>query len=216
MRSIKSVLLLWLLSAVIGMQAQIPAEVKDLIKKCNEKMENPKGLEMDLGIHMKYLVFSANGTMKSYSKGDKSKELLTIKILGREMTEESGFDGTQEWKYKKAEEKNCKDSLIITKTDKKSKGDNDINLDIDKDYKKATMKLKGANYEIVFSEALSKDSPKKTTIKINKDTYYFYEMSFKEKGASVRMTVKKIKVGVDDSVFHLDPSKYPGAIIVRK
>jgi ABC-type uncharacterized transport system substrate-binding protein len=78
------------------------------------------------------------------------------------------------------------------------------------------MKLKCVNYEITFSDPISKDSPKKTTIKINKDTYYFYEMSFKESGATVRMTVKKIKIGADDKVFKFDPSQYPTAVVVRK
>lgn len=209
-------MLLMMLMTAIGMQAQIPSEVIEVMRKCDEKMKNPKGLEMDMDIHMKYLVFSMNGTVKCYQKGDKNKEITTMKVLGKEVKQESGFDGTQEWEFKPAEGKNGKDSLIITTTNQKSKSDNDINFDMDKDYKKATMKLKGANYEITFSEPISKDSPKKTTIKINKDTYYFYEMSFKESGATVRMTVKKIKIGADDKVFKFDPSQYPTAVVVRK
>ena len=212
----KTIMLLMMLMTAIGMQAQIPAEVVEVMRKCDEKMKNPKGLEMDMDIHMKYLVFSMNGTVKCYQKGDKNKEITTMKVLGKEVKQESGFDGTQEWEFKPAEGKNGKDSLIITTTNQKSKSDNDINFDMDKDYKKATMKLKGANYEITFSEPISKDSPKKTTIKINKDTYYFYEMSFKESGATVRMTVKKIKIGADDKVFKFDPSQYPTAVVVRK
>ena len=212
----KAIMLLMMFMTAIGMQAQIPAEVVEVMRKCDEKMKNPKGLEMDMDIHMKYLVFSMNGTVKCYQKGDKNKEITTMKVLGKEVKQESGFDGTQEWEFKPAEGKNGKDSLIITTTNQKSKSDNDINFDMDKDYKKATMKLKGANYEITFSEPISKDSPKKTTIKINKDTYYFYEMSFKESGATVRMTVKKIKIGADDKVFKFDPSQYPTAVVVRK
>ena len=216
MKKMKTIMLLMMLMTAIGMQAQIPAEVVEVMRKCDEKMKNPKGLEMDMDIHMKYLVFSMNGTVKCYQKGDKNKEITTMKVLGKEVKQESGFDGTQEWEFKPAEGKNGKDSLIITTTNQKSKSDNDINFDMDKDYKKATMKLKGANYEITFSEPISKDSPKKTTIKINKDTYYFYEMSFKESGATVRMTVKKIKIGADDKVFKFDPSQYPTAVVVRK
>lgn len=212
----KTIMLLMMLMTAIGMQAQIPSEVTEVMRKCDEKMKNPKGLEMDMDIHMKYLVFSMNGTVKCYQKGDKNKEITTMKVLGKEVKQESGFDGTQEWEFKPAEGKNGKDSLIITTTNQKSKSDNDINFDMDKDYKKATMKLKGVNYEITFSEPISKDSPKKTTIKINKDTYYFYEMSFKESGATVRMTVKKIKIGADDKVFKFDPSQYPTAVVVRK
>ncbi len=216
MNKMKAIMLLMMLMTAIGMQAQIPSEVIEVMRKCDEKMKNPKGLEMDMDIHMKYLVFSMNGTVKCYQKGDKNKEITTMKVLGKEVKQESGFDGTQEWEFKPAEGKNGKDSLIITTTNQKSKSDNDINFDMDKDYKKATMKLKGANYEITFSEPISKDSPKKTTIKINKDTYYFYEMSFKESGATVRMTVKKIKIGADDKVFKFDPSQYPTAVVVRK
>ncbi len=216
MKKMKTIMLLMLLMTAIGMQAQIPSEVIEVMRKCDEKMKNPKGLEMDMDIHMKYLVFSMNGTVKCYQKGDKNKEITTMKVLGKEVKQESGFDGTQEWEFKPSEKKNGKDSLIITTTNQKSKSDNDINFDMDKDYKKATMKLKGANYEITFSDPISKDSPKKTTIKINKDTYYFYEMSFKESGATVRMTVKKIKIGADDKVFKFDPSQYPTAVVVRK
>ena len=216
MKNMKTIMLLMMLMTAIGIQAQIPSEVIEVMRKCDEKMKNPKGLEMDMDIHMKYMVFSMNGTVKAFQKGDKSKEIMTMKVLGKEVKQVTGFDGTQEWEFKPAEGKNGKDSLIITTTNQKSKSDNDINFDMDKDYKKATMKLKGANYEITFSDPISKDSPKKTTIKINKDTYYFYEMSFKESGATVRMTVKKIKIGVDDSTFRFDPAKYPNAIVVRK
>ena len=38
-------------------------------------------------------------------KGDKSFEMITMKAMGREIYSESGFDGEQEWEYKKAMKK---------------------------------------------------------------------------------------------------------------
>lgn len=217
MKKMKALMLLLMLTTAIGMQAQIPAEVKEVMTKCSQKMDHPKGMEIEMDMHTKFMaVLSMNGTMKIASKGDLSKESVTFKMLGKEIREEAGFDGQQRWKFKPKAAKDGKDSLIIIKTDKKPKSDNNIDFDIDKDYRKAKMKLKGANYEITFSDPISDDSPKKTIIKINKDTYYFYEMSFKQSVASVRITVKKIKIGVDDSTFRFDPAKYPNAIVVRK
>ena len=42
------------------------------------------------------------------------------------------------------------------------------------------------------------------------------EMEAKVKIASMKMTVTKIKLGVSDNVFVLDPKKYPNAVVVRK
>ena len=85
-----------------------------------------------------------------------------------------------------------------------------------KDYKKAEMKEKNGKYEITFSQPKKADDPKKMVVVINKSNYHFYEMSTKEKGATMRMTVKSIKKGVPDSVFVLDPKKFPSAKVVHK
>ena len=209
-------MLVLLVQLSMGISAQIPAEVTEVLKKCSEKMENPAGLELDMKLHAGMKIFSMNGTMKSFMKGDKSFEMITMKAMGREIYSESGFDGEQEWEYKKAISKSDADSLIITKTAKKKKGDNDLDFDMDKEYRKAKMKLKGANYEITFTDPIDKDAPSKSIMKINKDNFYFYEMTVKSGLMTMRLTVNKIKVGVPDSQFIFDESKYKGAVVVRK
>ncbi len=36
--------------ATVGSMAQIPANVKEVLKKCDEKMDNPAGLVVDLSL----------------------------------------------------------------------------------------------------------------------------------------------------------------------
>lgn len=196
--------------------AQIPADVMEVMKRCEAKMDNPAGLEMDGTVRAKMLVFTMNGSLKSYLKGDKSKDIMTMKAMGTEIYEESGFDGSQNWNYKKASSKKERDSLIIKKADKRSKGEASIDLDMCKDYKKAKMKISGRYYEITFTGPLNKDVPKKAIIKIDKDTYNLREMWAKAGYGSMRVTITKIKINVSDNVFALDPKKYPNAVIVRK
>ena len=63
--------------ATVGAMAQIPANVKEVLKKCDEKMDNPAGLVVDLTMKAKVMaVISLNGTAKMYSKGD--KEFMTV------------------------------------------------------------------------------------------------------------------------------------------
>lgn len=213
---VRQLFLILLLQVCIFANAQIPADVMNVMNKCSEKMNNPAGYELDFKLHAGMLVFSMNGTVKIYSKGEKSYHVMTMKVLGKELKEESGFDGVQEWKYKQSIKSSEPDSLIITKVSKKGKGDYDIDLDIHKDYKTAKMKVKGDYYEITFSNPKDKESPKQTLMKINKNNYYFHEMSVKEKGLTVRMTATKIKFGVNDDMFKLDLKKYPKAKVIRK
>ena len=210
---------LWMMAAILlcgpmTMLAQVPAEVIDVMKKCEAKMDNPAGLEMDCDVHAKVLVISMNGTLKSYSKGKKSRDIMSMKAMGQDFSEESGFDGVNEWIYKKAESKKTKDSLIIKKADKNSEAN--LDMEMYKDYKNAKMKISGKYYEITFTGPLKKDDPKKMIIKIDKDNYNFREMWGKQGLGSMRVTVKKIKIGVSDDVFKLDPKNYPGAVVVRK
>lgn len=216
MNKIRLLLLTLLVQVSMGVGAQIPAEVKEVLRKCSEKMDNPAGVEVDVKLHVGMKIISMNGTVKSFSKGDKSLEQMTVKGMGVEEYSETGFDGEQEWEYKKAMKKGDADSLIISKTTKKKKGDNDLDFDMDKEYRKAKMKLKGANYEITFTDPIDKDAPSKSIMKINKDNFYFYEMTVKSGLMTMRLTVNKIKVGVPDSQFIFDESKYKGAVVVRK
>ena len=89
----------------MNVQAQFPANIKAVLDKCDEKMLTPSGLVMDITVKMKMLVFSGSGTMKWYMKGDKNFMIMTMKVMGHEMKEESGFDGQQEWEYTAASTK---------------------------------------------------------------------------------------------------------------
>ena len=214
---------MWMLAAILlcshmSVLAQIPAEVIDVMKKCDAKMDNPAGLEMDATVKAKVLFFTLNGTLKSYMKGKKSKDIMKMKGMGMEMYEESGFDGTYDWTYKKAfgKKEKEKDSLIIKPADKKSKEDTSIDLEIYKEYKKAKMKVSGKYYEITLTSPVKKDDPKKMIMKIDKDNYNFREMWAKAGPGSMTVTVTRIKIGVSDDVFKFDPKKYPNAVVVRK
>lgn len=202
--------------ATMSAMAQFPANVKDVLDKCNEKMDNPAGLVMDISMKMKLLVFSGNGTMKWYTKGDKSFTVSTMKVLGHEVREELGFDGQQEWNFTSAESKKEKDSLIITKTTAASKNDFGIDIDYDKMYKTAKMSEKGPYYVIDFSNPIDPKAPKKMTVKIAKDSYYLREMSTSMSGAKVTITVTKVTKGCSDNWFKLDMNRYKNAVVVRR
>ena len=144
---------------------------------------------------------------------------MESKMFGEELMVETGFDGQQEWNYmhRKGEGNKAKrDTLTITKTTKKPKNENAIDFGIYKNYKTAKMKLDGQYYEITFTKPVKKDSPSKVVMKIDKDKYYFREMTTKVKGTTMTMKLNKIKIGVSDDVFKLDLKKYPNAVVVRK
>lgn len=208
--------------------AQIPADVAEVIRKSNEKMSNPAGLEIDMNMHISVLFIKGNMSTKLWTKGDKSLMKATMKILGQVTKMEEGFDGTLQWEYEgfelsekfkeKAQKKGkeLKDTLKITKTSAKHKTDNTVDFDLDKQYRKASMELKDKYYVITFRDPIDKEDPKKATVKIDKDNFYIREMSVRQNGAKMTVTVNRVKVGVSDAVFKLDTSKYPGAVIVRK
>jgi len=214
----------WMLTFVLMMcgimsaEAQISAEVSELLKKVAAKMDHPSGTEVDMNVRAKMFIISVNMKMTVFSKGDKQRMKGTMKILGKTAQIESGFDGQQEWEYKHLDVKkeNKKDTLYIKKVTKKSKADYDVDFDLDKSYRKATIKLKDKYHVITFTNPISKDDPKKVTMKIDKDNEVLREVSVKEGGATMTLTFNRIKYGVNDNVFVLDTSKYPGAVIVRK
>ncbi len=207
-------ILLMLLSTVA--QAQIPDEVKDILKKCGEKSQFSNGCEIDMKLRVSAVIASMNGTMKMCKKGDKSFSAVKMKVKSYEMYSETGYDGTQSWKYHKAVDEDERDTLTITKGQTKKKEKFSINMGLDKEYKKAKLKTTDKFYEITFTGPLNKDMPKKSIIRIVKDTYMLHEYETKVLIASVKMTVTKIKLGVSDNVFVLDTKKYPNAVVVRK
>ena len=211
---------LWMVAVAImtamSVQAQIPAEVKDILQKCAEKNHHSDGYELDVKLHASAVFASMNGTMKVYKKGDKSFSVMQMRALGHDLYTESGFDGTQSWKYSKASDDEERDTLTITKGPKKSKDKFSINMGLDKEYKKAKLKTTNKHYEITFTEPLNKEMPKKSIIRIDKNKYLLHEYETKVSIASMKMTVTRIKYGVSDNVFVLDPKKYPNAVVVRK
>ena len=201
-------------------QAQIDPQATEIMRKCEKVMSNPAGMEMTMTVEARMVVKLSGMTATVAMKNEKSKATVVMKVLGREIRMDEGFDGTQEWSYRhidlKKKGKEVKDTLTIKKSAKKSESDYDIDFNIDKDYKTATVKVSGRYYELTFTNPVKKDDPKKVVVKIDKDKYYFREMKAKQSGVSMTMTVTKIKLGVSDDIFKFDPKNYPNAVIVRK
>ena len=177
-------------------------------------------MEMTMTVEARMVVKLSGMTATVAMKNEKSRATVVMKVLGREIRMDEGFDGTQEWSYRhidfKKKGKEVKDTLTIKKSAKKSESDYDIDFNMDKDYKTATVKVSGRYYELTFTNPVKKDDPKKVVVKIDKDKYYFREMKAKQSGVSMTMTVTKIKFGVSDDIFKFDPKNYPNAVIVRK
>ena len=208
--------------AATNVNAQIPSQVIEVLKKSQEKMSSPLGTEIEMTIEVSLMVKLSAMKFKSYEKNNKMRLFMDSKMFGEEIMVETGFDGQQEWEYmhhKNNDEGKAKakrDTLTIIKTTKKPKNEHSVDFDIYKNYKAAKMKLDGQYYEITFTKPVKKDSPSKVVMKIDKDKYYFYEMTTRVKGTSMTMRLKKLKIGVSDEVFKLDLKKYPNAVVVRK
>ena len=207
---------LFVFLAIAGLQAQIPAEVDEVMTKCRNAMNHPNGLEytMDMKVSMGPVTLT-NSKLVVGSRGDKNRSLVTMTLMGHELTFESGYDGNETW------ELDCngnKDTIRITKGKKASqKGNEGINLDLTKDFKKAKMKLKDGYYEINYSDPIDKKSDiKRLSLKVSAKNYYLREMRTSAKGAKVTMTITKIRVGLNDNYFKLDLGKYPNAVIIRE
>lgn len=212
----KNLMMMLLLVLSIGVQAQIPEEVKDIMKKSAEKFKNDNGLEIDMKMHLGAVIVSMDGTMKICKKGDKSFSVVQFKVKGHEIYRETGYDGTQTWSYEKAVDEDERDTLTITKGAQKKKEKFSVDMGLDKEYKKAKLKTTDKFYEITFTGPLTKDMPKKSIIRIVKDTYMLHQYETKVSIASMKLTVTKIKLGLSDNVFTFDPKKYPNAVVVRK
>ena len=201
-------------------QAQIDPQATEIMRKCEKVMSNPAGMEMTMTVEARMVVKLSGMTATVAMKNEKSRATVVMKVLGREIRMDEGFDGTQEWSYRhidfKKKGKEVKDTLTIKKSAKKSESNYDIDFNIDKDYKTATVKVSGRYYELTFTNPVKKDDPKKVVVTIDKDKYYFREMKAKQSGVSMTMTVTKIKLGVSDDIFKFDPKNYPNAVIVRK
>ena len=205
--------------AAVMIHAQIDPQVIEVLKKSQEKMSNPHGTEIELTIDVTLMVKLTGMKIKCSEKNNKIRLFMESKVMGQELTVETGFDGQQEWRYihrKDEDDKAKRDTLTIIKTTQKPKNENSVDFGIYKEYKTGKIKLNGRYYEITLTKPIKKDSPSKVVMKIDKDKYYFREMKTKVKGVTMTMTLTKIKIGVSDDVFKLDLKKYPNAVIVRK
>jgi outer membrane lipoprotein-sorting protein len=199
---------------IVTANAQIPAEVSALLKKSSVAMSDPTGVEYEMDIKVKMLVVTVlNGKMTVASLGEKNRYTMTVKAMGQEMITEGGFDGEYEWEHTKGL---GADTLYITKTNKKTSGEYDIDFDLDQEYRKASMKKDGDYYVIDFSDPKDSEAPGKVTMTINAKNYYFHEMKTSKSGATMSMTLTKVRTGVQDGIFSCDPKKYPQAAVVRK
>jgi outer membrane lipoprotein-sorting protein len=199
---------------IVTANAQIPAEVSALLKKSSVAMSDPTGVEYEMDIKVKMLVVTVlNGKMTVASLGEKNRYTMTVKAMGQEMITEGGFDGEYEWEHTKGL---GADTLYITKTNKKTSGEYDIDFDLDQEYRKASMKKDGDYYVIDFSDPKDSEAPGKVTMTINAKNYYFHEMKTSKSGATMSLTLTKVKTGVQDGIFSCDPKKYPQAAVVRK
>ena len=208
-----------LLCGTLSTQAQIDPQVTQILKKCQEKMNDPRGVETTMTLDVGLVVKIMSGTITTVEKGNKMKAMTTMKIMGKSMTMETGFDGTQQWEYEHSTNgKGKKDTLFVTKTTQRPTTEHALNFNLDKVYKTAKAKLNGQFYELTFTNPIKKDWPKKQVMKIDKDKYYFNEVKSKEEksGATMTMKLTKIKIGVSDEAFKFNPKNYPNAIIIRK
>lgn len=197
--------------AVLHVNGQVPSEVKEVMRKCEAAMSSPQGVEIDMNVKTSLaFVKLMNMRLVTGEKGSKSKALMTMSILGKEVTIESGFDGEQEWVA-------TDDTVTITKTTTKGKGDSELNFNLANEYKKAKMKLKNDCYEIDFSEPVDKkNEAKSVSVKVSKKDYRLREMKMSMKGAKATITINKVRFGLKDDYFKLDLSKYPKAKVIRE
>lgn len=200
-----------MIMAVLSVHGQVPSEVKEVMRKCEAAMSSPQGVEIDMNVKTSLaFVKMMNMRLVTGEKGSKSKALMTMSILGKEVTIESGFDGEQEWVA-------TDDTVTITKTTTKGKGDSELNFNLANEYKKAKMKLKNGCYYIDFSEPVDKKNEAKSmSVKVSKKDYWLREMKMSMKGAKATITINKVHFGLKDDYFKLDLSKYPKAKVIRK
>lgn len=197
--------------AIGGLQAQIPTEVDEVMRRCDNAMSSPRGVEIDMDVKTSLaFVTLTNMRMVMGSRDDKFKALMSLSLMGKDMAVESGFDGTQEWVA-------TADTVHIKATTTPQKDAGGTDLGIYKGYRKAKMKEKSDCYDIVFSDPTNKDNEIKTVnVKVAKKSFMMKELQMKMKGAKVSITIRNVKKGLGDNYFKLDMGKYPNAVVIRE
>lgn len=206
-------LLLALVLGIASVQAQVPAEVTDVMDKCRAAMTNPNGLEYEMDTKAGIGPLAMKMHFVIAEKGHLNRTVMTMKVMGVDVVTESGFDGTDTWKIERSSKG---DTITFTRGDNRKKGKGDLSLDLDKKYNKAKMKLKDGYYEIAFSEPKDKDNEAKSvTIKVQEKNHILREVRSGARGAKVTMTVTKVRVGLKDSYFKINLSEYSNAVVIR-
>ena len=209
----KLILILLLALSMVGIHAQIPAEVTTVMNKCRQTFANANGLEYTMDMKTKLGPITVmDMRFVIANKGDMSRTKMTAIVLDEEVTTESGYDGKEAWEINHSK---GKDTIIFSQK-KKDDGVSDLNMNLDKEYRKAKMKNKGDHYEITFSDPVDKNSEtKKVTVKISTKTYRLLEMKTSARGANVVMTFSKYRTGLKDDYFKVNLSQYPKAVVIR-
>ena len=210
----KTILVLAMIVNAIIAWAQVPVEVTDVMNRCRAAMTNAAGLEYEMDTKVGIGPLAMKMHFVIADKGSLNRTTMTAKVVGVEIIAESGFDGADTWEIKRSTKG---DTINITHGNTRKQSDGDLNLNLDNQYRKAKMKLNDGYYEITFSEPVEKaNEAKKITVKISSKNYTLREVRTSARGAKMTMTVTKIRVGLKDSYFKLDLSKYPDAVIIRK
>ena len=209
----KKILILTLFFGAACAWAQIPAEVTDVMNRCRAAMNNTTGLEYEADMKAGMGPLSMKMHFVIANKGKLNRTYFSMKVLGEDVVVESGFDGTDTWEIKQSSKG---DTIIFTHGNTRNKSKGDLDLDLDHKYNKAKMKLNDGYYEITFSDPKDKaNEAKRVTVKIAAQNFTMREVRTSARGASVTMTVTKIHVGLKDSHFQADLSKYPNAVIIK-
>lgn len=205
-----------MLVALLGMfvaQAQIPAEVTDVMNRCKAAMTNPSGIEYEMNMKAGMGIISMNIYVVNATKGTKHRTTVSTKVLGIEVTTEDGFNGTESWHITHTDEA---DTITISRGPSNTKLKGELEWDYAKRYKKAKMKVSDGYYVITFSEPVDKSNEAKSVvIKVSTKNYTLHEIKSGARGAKVTMTITKIRIGLSDNYFKLDLDRYPNAVVIR-
>ena len=119
--------------ATVMIHAQIDPQVIEVLKKSQEKMSNPHGTEIEMTVDVTLMVKLTGMTIRCSEKNNKMRMFVESKVMGQELTAETGFDGQQEWQYihrKDDDKKARRDTLTIIKTTKKPDNEHTVDFGI--------------------------------------------------------------------------------------
>ena len=196
-------------------RGEIAADIIEVMKKSDAVVSRPEGVKMEMDVKASIAILSFNLQITSLDKGNKSRMIMQTTVLGKTFYSEEGCDGVQGWSYAKSDLSKAKDTLTIYPA---SNLENDYTVEMDayKDYENAKMKLKDDVYEIALSKPKSDDVPKKTTVRIDAETFYPTQMQIKDSGATITIKINEISFGVADKDLDFNIANYPDAVVVRK